>query len=636
MKNALLLIARHQAFLKSSKKYTENLYQYLHRYLAVFSRYSLGFDSQNKALPRTTALTPLNETSGERQPQSPLTSRMASSLRLESSVVLASLLVNVLALSLPLVMLQIFDRVVPNQAEATLAVLFVALVVALGMDVLLKICRITLLGHQTEKFEIELADHVTQRMLCADPFEFSKVPSGTHLDRFAGIAQLRDHYGGQGRLLSIDLPFAAIFVVMIGIIGGWLIAVPLVNLVCLAALSMALGRLQGPVLDARQSVDQRRYSFLMEVLGQIVTVKSQTTEQQMIRRYEVLQSQSEDASRDLIFVAGISQALGAVFGQVAVATMGGLGAFLIINGSIGPAELAACMLLNGRTVQPFLKILSVRVQLAGLAAAKARLGEIDGMSVRPAAPHVKHALIGEVEAQSISMVVGPEERELFSDVSFHLPPGSSLAIAGQDGGGRSSLMRAILGEQNVKSGQLLIDKQNPSATAHFQGRGGLVYVPQDPVIFDGTILENLSLFGGANACDRAVSAAETIGLDRQIFRLPLGYDTPVSGSASATLTLGFLQRMALARALALEPKILLLNEANSAVDAGANDQLLEALRDLKGQTTLICVTRRTEYLSMVDEVVDLRAGAVAGATLQDWDNDASLDRLTLAENMVSA
>ena len=94
--------------------------------------------------------------------------------------------------------------------------------------------------------------------------------------------------------------------------------------------------------------------------------------------------------------------------------------------------------------------------------------------------------------------------------------------------------------------------------------------------------------------------------------------------------------MALARALALEPKILLLNEANSAVDAGANDQLLEALRDLKGQTTLICVTRRTEYLSMVDEVVDLRAGAVAGATLQDWDNDAGLDRLTLAENMVSA
>lgn len=544
-------------------------------------------------------------------------------------VIAASFAINLLALALPLVLLQIFDRVVPNNSHDTLAVLFVGLIIALVLDFALKVCRIILLGHASESYETVLSEKVIDQMLMARSHAFSDIKSGVHLDRFMAIAQLRDHYGGQGRLLAIDLPFAVLFLAFIALIGGPLVFVPLIGLAVLLLASQVLRKLQRPALADRQSIDQRRHSFIMEALGQIITVKSQAMEAQMIRRYELLQSQSASATEQLARISGLSQTFGAIFGQVSVGALAGFGALLVMQGHIGIAELAACMLLNGRTIQPILKILSLWVQVEAVISARKKLNDVADLPVLNA-PSRGGAIGGHIRFSDVGINVRGTDRVLFEGLSFEIKAGSTLAVHGSDGSGKSTLMRLILGEQVPDRGLVEIDGESPVNLIGCRGINQISYVDQEPAIFAGTILENLSVFGDAGARNDAIKAAESIGLAAEINRLPLGYDTVIGGGNSSASAVGFLQRISIARVLALEPRILLFNEANTALDLGADKLLRETLERLRGNTTIVLVSRRPSFLSLADAEIDLADYTPTSKALADWENDALQDGTTAA------
>ena len=545
--------------------------------------------------------------------------------RLDTCTILASLAINMLALALPLALLQIFDRVVPNKSTETLTVLFAALIISLLLDFVLKTCRIILLGQASEQMELELSDEVYRHMLYADSHAFSDVKSGTHLDRITAINQLKDYYGGQGRLLAIDLPFTVVFLVMIALIGGPLVLVPLTGLAILLVASQVFRRLQRPALEARQSIDQRRHSFIVESLGQALTVKSLSIEAQLLRRFEMLQEQSAEATRKLSVVSGLSQTFGAVFGQAAVAALAGFGGYLVIIGQIGIAELAACMLLNGRTVQPILKILSLWVQIEGVNSAKTRLAEIRALPQAKPAVRTKD-IKGHIAFDQVTLKIGAAQRTLFENLSFEAEPGSCIAIDGGDGSGKSSLLRLLLGEQMPTDGRITIDGEDPVALVGCRSQNQIAYVDRDPPAYNGTLIENLSLFGDGEDRERAIAAAHSIGLVADINKLPLGFDTPVSPTSPEFSANGFIQRVAIARALARDPRILLFNEANTALDFAADARLLDVLRSIRGKTTLVLVSRRPSFLQLADQSIVTCAPATSSAALETWEKDAQADR----------
>lgn len=540
--------------------------------------------------------------------------------RLGFTVCAGSISINILALALPLVLLQVFDRVVPNKAEDTLSILFMGLVVALLLDVVLKGCRTIVLGHFAEEYELQKGREVVEHIVDADPYHFESTQSATQLDRFGGIATLRDYYGGQGRLLAIDLPFALVFVGMIWFIGGWLVLVPLSSLAVLIVFSQVLRFKQAPALEARQSIDQRRYAFLHEVIEGITTVKSQVMEHQMIRRYELLQDQSSLASQKLIRVAGFSQNFGAVFGQVSIVALGGFGSYLIVIGSIGMAELSACMLLNGRTSQPMLKMLSLWVELEGVRSAKAKISEIKRIPLAgtdTAGADIK----GSLSIENVALRIEDRKRVLFAGLNIDLHPGEAVSIMGDDGGGKTSLLRMILGEQMPSCGRITIDGLDPRKLARRRNFGEIAYVDQFPFVLNGTILDNLSLFGDAEACRRGIAAAEEIGLDDDIHRLPMGYDTEMGTTSQWTAALGLQQRIAIARTLARDPKLFLFNEANTALDFNADKLVLRALEARKGEMTMVIVSRRPSYRRFCDKQIELADFAATKAHLRMWEED---------------
>ena len=296
---------------------------------------------------------------------------------LGGGVLIASVALNTLALVMPLVILLVFDRVIPNHSLDTLHVLSVMLVVVVLMELILRRARSVLLGWSAARAARSGQRRFVDKVLSANTRDFAREEAAVYLQRFAALARIRDHNAGDGQTLAVDMPFTLLFMAMIALIGGALVLVPLVTLLLLVAYSVSMRRVQRHLFDRRKTLDARRYAFLSEVIGQILTVKSNSMERQMTRRFEALQDQSAQTSGRLIGFSGFTQSYGAVIAQLSVAAMGLLGAKLVIDGQIGLAELAACMLLNGRVTQPLTRMMGYRVQLESVETAKSTLAEME-------------------------------------------------------------------------------------------------------------------------------------------------------------------------------------------------------------------------------------------------------------------
>lgn len=518
--------------------------------------------------------------------------------KIGGTVMLGAAGVNLLSLGLPLVMLQIFDRVIPFQAMETLTVLVIGLLIAMALDFALKCCRILLMAHSAEKFEVDLNDRAAAAVLNAVSSSYQKGKAVERFEEISSVAQLRDHYGGQGRLLVIDLPFVVVFVGLIWFVGGWLVAVPLGCFVALAGLSLILRGYQAKMFARRQVIDGRRYSFLAEFLERMITIKANTMEAAMLRRYELLQDQSVRASRSLILLSGVSQSFSAVINQTAVAAMGLLGGFLVIQGNIGVAELAACTLLNGRALQPMMKLTGIWVQAESVSAAKNRMENVLELPQRLDAP--VREIRGAITARSATLRLEKRAAPLFSGLTFRIEAGQCLAVTGGDGAGKSSLLRLLLGEQTLTSGSILIDGAKPLDLGRVRGVGGIAYIDAAPVIFQGSILRNIALSDDPKATREAMAVARAIGLNEAVNHLPHGFETVIGPQQSGAYSLGFFQQIAFARTLALRPKVLIFNEANTGMDRSADAAVLNALTALRGGTTVVLVSRRPSYIALAD------------------------------------
>lgn len=551
--------------------------------------------------------------------------RLIKPPRLGSPVILASLGVNMLALAMPLVVLQVFDRVIPFESYATLLMLFLGLCVVATLDFALKVARIVMTGHQGERFETDLSARFVARSLNAEPTSYDTSSIGAHLERLNALSQLRDYYCGQGRLMALDIPFTAVFIIMIGLIGGWLVLVPLTCLLLLYGFKFILQRAQGPIFEKRKTLDGRRYSFLIECLSQIVTVKADTMERQLQRRYELLQEQSVNISEKLVQFSGFSQSFGALFSQASVAAMGLFGGFLVIVGQIGLAELAACMLLNGRTVQPLLKMLSHWAQTESTQAARAKIEEIEALEQRGIQPNRASDLKGHLQFESVSVSNPSDARDILTDISFDLPAGKTLSVLAKVGSGRDAFMRLILGEETTAEGCIRLDEKPIHAFSSTRGRGGIVYVDQNPVVFPGTLLQNISCFGEGEAIERAIVLSAQLGLEKKVHRMPMGYNTVLGSVGEISSSLALLQTVALVRALALQPKLLLFNNATSALDDRGIAKVARALASLQGNATVVMSTPRKRLLELADQTVIL-SGSYS-EDFQLWDDDATVDAM---------
>jgi ATP-binding cassette subfamily C protein LapB len=521
----------------------------------------------------------------------------------------ASVFINLLALALPLALLQIYDRILPADGTATLTLLVGGVAVALLLEAFLQFGRALSAGWSAARFEHRVGCLAMARVLHADLADFERRGAGAHVESLNALGQLKDFYAGQALRAVLDLPFAALFLGIVYWLGGPLVLIAGAVMILFTATALVLGRRLRQVLGARMAADDHRLNFIIEVLGGIHTVKTMAMEAQMLRRYERLQETSSGWNYSVAAANATAMGVGSVFLYANLFAVAGFGSLLVMDGALSVGGLAACTMLSSRALQPLQRALGVWTRFQGVKLARARLDEVLTLQQEAAPAVAQHELRTDQDLvlDNVSFGYDPKLPPVLSNVSLRIRPGSTIAIAGGNACGKTTLLQLLMGALLPGSGQVMLGRQDLREFTTRQRSGAIAYLPQKGAIFKGTILDNITMFRPEYAA-HALSLARQLGLDQVVARMPDGYHTMVGDAAGDALPRGIRQRIAVVRALSSRPDIILFDEANAAIDNEGDAKLRHLLESLQAAHTLVLVTHRPSLLQLADQVYDLADG----------------------------
>lgn len=523
----------------------------------------------------------------------------------------ASLFLNILGLAMPMSLLQVYDRILPNKSTGTMVLLLLSVLGALALESVLNFGRSWVTGWVGARFEHKAGCEALRRMVMTGIDNFEKEGSGVHLERMNSLSTVREFYAGQALLTILDLPFALLYLGLVYMMGGGLVLVPIVLLVAFAFAAMQVGHSLREAIQKRIAADDRRFNFIIEVLGGIHSVKAMSMEAQMVRRYERLQEGCAEGYYRVALKSANALGVSSFFSQMTTIAVAAFGSVIVMDGNMTTGGLAACSLLAGRAMAPLQKALGVWTRFQTFLLARERLEEIFKMPPEAASdlPPLDNVR-GRLELENISFRFSDKGPDIISEASIVVEEGECVAILGGNGSGKTTLLTAMQGALRPQTGRVLIDGEDVTAFEPQSVRDKIAYLPQMGVLFQGTILQNITMFR-PHLEDVAVETAALLGLDEVVSTMPMGFDSSVGDGAYDSLPRGIKQRIAIARALVNNPRIVLFDEANTAVD-GAGDNFLRVwLERAKGKRTLVLVTHRPSLVKLADRVYDLDHGRLS-------------------------
>lgn len=515
-----------------------------------------------------------------------------------------SFFVNLLLLAPALFMLQVFDRVLTSQSRETLVVLLLGVAVALGLMLMLDYLRSRLQGVAGNLIAEQLSPVVAKVMLA----QTARRAERATCEGLRDVAALRNLFSSQGLLALFDAPWAFVYVAVI-----WL-AHPMLGMAAAAAsllmlvLAVLNDRLTRRDIEALQKEAARATRYLESSMQNAELAQSLGMGEALIGRWRTLNAgvsalQGPTARRSVAMAA-----LTRTTRQAVQVLLQALGAYLVITGEGTPGILVACTILLGRALAPVELVVGSWRVLAEGRLAFARLSEVLGAAERQPQRMSLPAPKGRLHAEGLVFRPAQGERMILAGVSLSLEPGESLAITGASGAGKSTLVRLLTGLWRPHAGVVRLDDVDIAQWPREELGPWLGYVPQDVELFAGTVADNIARLGEVDP-DKVVQAAQRAGVHALILTLPEGYDTVVD-NIGVMLSPGQRQRIALARALYGNPKLLVLDEPNSNLDGAGELALGEALKALRGQVTVIVVTHRSALVQHMDKLMVLEAGRV--------------------------
>lgn len=532
---------------------------------------------------------------------------------LTSQILIISLIANMLGLAMPLAIFQVYDRVLPNQAGATLFWLIGGLLAAVIIDSILRSLRSYILGWSALKNGHQAQQLAMTQMLKGASIGDDHISRAKWLDGLDAISEFSGFQGSQNRTILIDIPMAFIFLGVVAMVGGILALVPMVLIAAFGLFSYLQGQEIQTFLDKRSQQDSRQNDFLFESLSNIQTVKNLAVESQLLRRFELLQKTSTFSSYNAIISTNKLQAQGVIFSNMMMVSVVSFGAMRVIGGDMSLAALACCSLLTGRMVQPFARALTLFHELQNVRLAKKRCSIFEGLSddvidfSEEAINGEEKLKFGSLNVRNISL---PSCGEDHSDerFSFSAKPGEFIGIHCQENVERTELVKLLYGEKVPEQGGVFADGFSSKQWRELGIHKEISIISAKSEIFEGTIIDNITMFGSSHMVESAREAACLIGLETDIFKLPEGYDTILNVGSTSVLSPGFLQRVKIARALRSKPKLLIFDGANSNMDMRSDKLLTEGLIKLKGEMTAVYFSSRPSFLKISDQRFKLEEG----------------------------
>jgi len=524
-------------------------------------------------------------------------------------------LVNVFALAFPIFSMNVYDRVVPNQAIETLWALAIGIVLVLCADLWLRSLRSRFVDEASARIDVALSATLLERVL---GLKMAHRPEsvGSFASQLRGFEQVRDFIASGTVTALIDLPFTLLFIGVMVWLSPWL-ALPVVLVFGLiVVIGWVLQHRLHQLSETTWQASAQRNATLIESLTGLETIKTQGAE-------GVIQAKWE---RNNIFLARMNvrmRALSstAMYGTawltqgVSVAVIV-IGVYLINERQLTMGALIAASMLAGRALAPAGQVVGLLMQYQG---ARTALESLDKLMAKPverpsvaegAAPFIqRRELEGEIELRNVRFAYPGRDDAALDGVSFRIAPGERVALIGRVGSGKSTIQRLVMGLYEPSAGEVLLDGVDVRQLDPADVRRNIAYVSQDVLLFHGSLRDNIS-FGLPHADDAAVvAAAEIAGLHEFVNRHPRGFDMAV-GERGESLSGGQRQAVGIARAVLHNAPLLFLDEPSSAMDFSTEALVTQRLSAFAQGKTVLLVTHRTSLLSLVERVIVIDNGRV--------------------------
>jgi ATP-binding cassette subfamily C protein LapB len=533
---------------------------------------------------------------------------------------LATVVINLLAIVIPFYTMAVYDRVIPNNALDSLWVLTAAAVTVAIFDLINKLLRSYLLEAAARKADVALSSNIfthSLRLRAAD----RPASGGVLANVVRDFETVRDFFTSTTLILLGDLPFMLLFLAIIALLGGWLVAVPLVLIPAALGVAWMTRKPLSNVINDNMKESAARTAHLFEVMNGLDTVKGLGAEAWARRKWEGLTVMLADN--------GLKMREIAAFGNNTVATITGLvtillvmiGAMQVAVNEMTLGQLIAITMLSGRAMAPVAQMAGLLIRWEQTKVALHALDKVMESPVDGGAGNLHMtALHGRVELRDVHFSY-PNSPSLLKNINLKIQPGEKVGFIGRIGSGKSTLMRLLLNIYSPGQGAVLIDGISVGQMDPLSLRRQVGFVPQDVTLFHGSIKENI-LLGASDVNDQQLMEAVRLAcLEESLTQMPQGLATEV-GERGERLSGGQRQAVAIARALARRPQLLLLDEPSSMMDPATENQLINNLRGMK-DVTLLLVTHRTAMLPLVDRLVLLDQGRV----VLDGPRDEVLKRL---------
>jgi ATP-binding cassette subfamily C protein LapB len=507
--------------------------------------------------------------------------------------------------------LQVYDRVIPTQAHATLIALTIGVGIAVVFEFILKQVRSLMVDRGCKAIEEELSEVFFSRMLDIR-MEARPRAVGSFAAQVRQFELVRNFMSSSTVFLLADLPFCFLFIMVIGVIGGWLAVIPLlllpIVLLSSAWLNWRIGR-----LTTRQLRDTRhKNGLLVDVIDGIESIKAAGAESEMLERWRRLVASSSMLELDTRYLSTMASNLAQLLQQLSYVAIIGLGAWMVGAGQITMGALIACSILSNRTLSPITQIATWVTQWQH---AKEALRGLDEMMRLPTdrldigTAIMPSSCSGELRVEQAAFAFNDKLAAL-QPLTLTINAGERIAIVGPIGSGKSTLIRLLSGLYRPMAGKLLLDGVDMALLAPSYLRTHIGYLPQDVRLLHGTLRDNLTL-GIAPPNDSAlIHAARLTGLDRVISAHPQGMDLPIQEGGRG-LSGGQRQLVGLTRLLLSQPTVLLLDEPTAAMDAELEANVMQRmLSSLTPSATVVFVTHKASLLRLVDRVIVMDQGRV--------------------------
>ncbi|WP_137895666.1 type I secretion system permease/ATPase [Ramlibacter sp. 2FC] len=536
---------------------------------------------------------------------------IAESYPLYRDVLLAALLANLFALGMPLFVMNVYDRVVPNQAVDTLWVLSLGLLLMLVSDLVLRTLRGRFIDLASSRSDVKLSAFIMERVL-GMRMEQRPASAGSFASNLRAFESVRDFIGSATVTAFIDLPFGLIFMIVIGWIA-WPMLIPLLlgGIVMLLYALAVQGRMH-ELAETTYRAGAQRNATLIEGLVGFETIKALGAESPVQRKWEQSAVLLARVGTQLRLLSASASNGSAFVQQTINMVIVILGVYMIAERELSMGGLIACTMLASRAMAPVGAVAGLLVQYHTAATALSSLDTMMQSEVeRPEGANFisRGHLRGAIEFRDVSFTYPGQHQPALRNVSLSIKPGERVAILGRIGSGKTTLEKLILGLYRPSSGAVLVDGIDQRQLDPAELRRQIGYVQQDVMLFYGTLRDNITM-GAPLADDRAVvRAAELAGLIGMVNAHPQGFDMLV-GERGESLSGGQRQGVAIARAVINDPPILLLDEPTASMDHSSEEDVKRRLTAFAQGKTVLIISHRTSLLDLADRLIVMDNGRI--------------------------